>query len=47
MVVDNIMQDLDDNRDGEVDFQEFVVMIAALTVACNEFFMDYDKSRNQ
>ncbi|KAG7469556.1 hypothetical protein MATL_G00130130 [Megalops atlanticus] len=38
MVVENIMKDLDENRDGQVDFQEFVVLVAALTVACNEFF---------
>lgn len=44
MVVDKIMTDLDENHDGEVDFQEFVVLVAALTVACNEFFIDYDKS---
>lgn len=44
MVVDKIMTDLDENHDGEVDFQEFVVLVAALTVACNEFFVDYDKS---
>lgn len=44
VVVDNIMRDLDENRDGEVDFQEFVVMVAALTIVCNEFFMDFDKS---
>ncbi|XP_056900526.1 protein S100-A1 [Takifugu flavidus] len=47
MVVDNIMRDLDDNKDGEVDFQEFVVMVAALTVACNEFFMDFNESCNK
>lgn len=45
MVVDKIMKDLDENMDGEVDFQEFVVLVAALTVACNEFFIDYDKTR--
>lgn len=38
------MTDLDENKDGEVDFQEFVVLVAALTVACNEFFMDLEKS---
>ncbi|KAM3615181.1 uncharacterized protein V6R79_024543 [Siganus canaliculatus] len=43
MVVDKILTDLDENKDGEVDFQEFVVLVAALTVACNEFFIDYDK----
>ncbi|PWA23882.1 hypothetical protein CCH79_00010789, partial [Gambusia affinis] len=39
-VVEKIMAGLDDNKDGEVDFQEFVVLVAALTVACNEFFVD-------
>ncbi|XP_074509169.1 protein S100-A1 isoform X2 [Sebastes fasciatus] len=43
-VVDKIMADLDENQDGEVDFQEYVVLIAALTVACNEFFIDCHKS---
>ncbi|KAF3821774.1 protein S100-Z [Mirounga leonina] len=32
-LVDTIMQDLDANKDNEVDFNEFVVMVAALTVA--------------
>uniref|UniRef100_A0A4W5LPX3 Protein S100 n=1 Tax=Hucho hucho TaxID=62062 RepID=A0A4W5LPX3_9TELE len=40
MVVEKIMSDLDENKDGEVDFQEFVVLVAALTVACNEFFVE-------
>ncbi|XP_028327633.1 protein S100-A1 [Gouania willdenowi] len=39
-VVEKIMCDLDENKDGEVDFQEFVVLVAALTVACNEFFVN-------
>lgn len=43
-VVDKIMTDLDENQDGQVDFQEFVVLVAALTVACNEFFVDCDRS---
>ncbi|XP_006031026.1 protein S100-A1 [Alligator sinensis] len=38
--VDKIMQDLDEDKDGEVDFQEYVVLVAALTVACNTFFWD-------
>ncbi|KAJ6657044.1 hypothetical protein lerEdw1_003045 [Lerista edwardsae] len=38
--VDKIMHDLDENGDGEVDFQEFVVLVAALTVACNTFFWE-------
>nr|XP_023657219.1 protein S100-A1-like isoform X3 [Paramormyrops kingsleyae] len=40
MVVEKIMRDLDANCDGEVDFQEFVVLVAALTVSCNEFFVE-------
>ncbi|KAF7708560.1 hypothetical protein HF521_017617 [Silurus meridionalis] len=40
LVVEKIMSDLDENRDGEVDFQEFVVLVAALTVACNDFFIE-------
>ncbi|XP_028985078.1 toll-like receptor 18 [Betta splendens] len=46
LVVEKIMNDLDENHDGEVDFQEFVVLVAALTVACNEFFEDCDKSKD-
>uniref|UniRef100_A0A3B4TA17 Protein S100 n=1 Tax=Seriola dumerili TaxID=41447 RepID=A0A3B4TA17_SERDU len=38
-----IMNDLDENQDGEVDFQEFVVLVTALTVACNEFFTGCSK----
>ncbi|ELR60447.1 Protein S100-Z, partial [Bos mutus] len=39
-LVDKIMQDLDANKDNEVDFNEFVVMVAALTVACNDYFVE-------
>ncbi|XP_051875839.1 protein S100-Z [Pristis pectinata] len=39
-LVDNIMKDLDSNRDNEVDFNEFVILVAALTVACNDFFQE-------
>ncbi|KAM9309963.1 protein S100-A1 [Pholidichthys leucotaenia] len=46
-VVEKIMADLDENGDGEVDFQEFVVLVAALTVACNEFFLDCVKREIQ
>ncbi|XP_022601868.1 protein S100-A1-like [Seriola dumerili] len=43
MLVEKIMNDLDENQDGEVDFQEFVVLVTALTVACNEFFTGCSK----
>ncbi|XP_026721406.1 protein S100-Z [Athene cunicularia] len=38
LLVDKIMKDLDSNKDNEVDFNEFLILVAALTVACNDFF---------
>ncbi|KAG9355309.1 hypothetical protein JZ751_000147 [Albula glossodonta] len=38
--VDKVMGDLDANNDGEVDFTEFIILVGALTVACNDFFND-------
>ncbi|XP_029435266.1 protein S100-A1 [Rhinatrema bivittatum] len=38
--VDSIMKDLDEDGDGEVDFQEFVTLVASLTVSCNTFFWE-------
>ncbi|NXS46754.1 S100Z protein, partial [Balaeniceps rex] len=40
LLVDKIMKDLDSNKDNEVDFNEFVILVAALTVACNDFFKE-------
>uniref|UniRef100_A0A8C9G3R1 Protein S100 n=1 Tax=Pavo cristatus TaxID=9049 RepID=A0A8C9G3R1_PAVCR len=37
-LVDKIMYDLDSNKDNEVDFNEFMTLVATLTVACNDFF---------
>lgn len=34
------MNDLDANNDGEVDFTEFIILMGALTVACNDFFLE-------
>ncbi|XP_076995504.1 protein S100-Z-like isoform X2 [Tamandua tetradactyla] len=44
-LVDKIMQDLDADKDNEVDFREFVVMVAALTVACNDYFVEQLKKK--
>lgn len=33
-LVDKLMQDLGANKDNEVDFNEFVVRVASLTVDC-------------
>ncbi|CAK6963555.1 hypothetical protein INR49_030685 [Scomber scombrus] len=46
MLVEKIMNDLDSNKDNEVDFNEFVVLVAALTVACNDFFQEKKKKTN-
>ncbi|XP_041649795.1 protein S100-A1-like [Cheilinus undulatus] len=46
-MVDKIMCDLDENKDGQVDFQEFVIMVATLTVACNDFFVGLVKDCQQ
>lgn len=40
--VDKVMGDLDSNNDGEVDFTEFIILVGALTVACNDFFLEYN-----
>ncbi|XP_048880750.1 ictacalcin-like [Brienomyrus brachyistius] len=36
--VDKIFKDLDANADGTVDFQEYVTLVACLTMVCNDFF---------
>ncbi|XP_002815713.2 protein S100-Z [Pongo abelii] len=46
-LVDKIVQDLDANKDNEVDFNEFVVMVAALTVACNDYFVEQLKKKGK
>ncbi|TRY64922.1 hypothetical protein DNTS_024611 [Danionella cerebrum] len=47
MLVEKIMNDLDSNKDNEVDFNEFVVLVAALTVACNDFFQEQQKKKSK
>ncbi|XP_051948808.1 protein S100-A1-like isoform X2 [Xyrauchen texanus] len=45
--VERVMNDLDSNNDGEVDFTEFIILIGALTVACNDFFLDSPAPKNK
>ncbi|GCB75093.1 protein S100-A1-like isoform X2 [Scyliorhinus torazame] len=45
--VEAIMKDLDTNQDGQVDFQEFIHLVTALTIACNEFFVELLKNQGK
>uniref|UniRef100_A0A3Q1C709 Protein S100 n=1 Tax=Amphiprion ocellaris TaxID=80972 RepID=A0A3Q1C709_AMPOC len=45
--VEKVMNDLDANNDGEVDFTEFIILMGALTVACNDFFLEEEKKEEQ
>ncbi|CAB1448727.1 unnamed protein product [Pleuronectes platessa] len=45
--VDKVMGDLDSNNDGEVDFTEFIILVGALTVACNDFFLDFNDKQEK
>ncbi|XP_016356335.1 ictacalcin-like [Sinocyclocheilus anshuiensis] len=36
--LDKIFKDLDANADGTVDFQEYITLVACITMLCNEFF---------
>ncbi|KAK3508489.1 hypothetical protein QTP70_030956 [Hemibagrus guttatus] len=45
--VERVMSDLDSNNDGEVDFTEFIILMGALTVACNDFFLDSPSPKNK
>lgn len=46
-MVDKIVLDLDANKDNKVDFNEFVIMVAALTVACNDYFVEQLKKKGK
>merc|ERR1739838_93206 len=37
--VDKIMKDLDQNGDGKVNFEEFVALVAGLSIACETLYL--------
>ncbi|XP_038255983.1 protein S100-P [Dermochelys coriacea] len=36
--VDKLFKGLDENGDSEVDFNEFVIFVAAMTCSCHKYF---------
>nr|XP_058146541.1 protein S100-A10-like [Dasypus novemcinctus] len=46
LAVDKIMKDLDQCRDGKVEFQRFS-LIAGLTIACNDCFVVHMKQKGK
>ncbi|XP_054852921.1 protein S100-A4-like [Eublepharis macularius] len=38
-----LMSNLDNNKDNEVDFQEFAVFMSCVTMMCNDFFQGYSE----
>lgn len=42
-IVDRIMKDLDQNKDDKLDFEEFLPLIAGLSMACEKCYMLNEK----
>ncbi|KAK2117607.1 hypothetical protein P7K49_004493 [Saguinus oedipus] len=47
LAVDKIMKDLDQCRDGKVDFQSCFSLTAGLTIACNDCFVVHMKQKGK
>ncbi|XP_029435263.1 protein S100-A10 [Rhinatrema bivittatum] len=45
LAVDKIMKDLDQCRDGRVNFHSYFSLIAGLTSACNEYYVSHMKQK--
>ncbi|XP_041798353.1 protein S100-A1-like isoform X2 [Chelmon rostratus] len=42
-ILDRIMKDLDQNKDDKLDFEEFLPLIAGLSMACEKCYMLNEK----
>ncbi|XP_029959041.1 protein S100-A10b [Salarias fasciatus] len=42
-IVESIMKDLDQNKDDKLDFEEFVPLIAGLSMACEKCYVRSQK----
>ncbi|XP_030043657.1 protein S100-A10 [Microcaecilia unicolor] len=47
LTVDKIMKDLDQTRDGKVDFQGYFSLVAGLTIACNDYYVCHMKPKGR
>ncbi|KAG9345398.1 hypothetical protein JZ751_009945 [Albula glossodonta] len=45
--VDRIMKDLDNNGDGEVNFEEFVSLVVGLSIACEQCYQMHLKMQTK
>ncbi|KAM9294228.1 protein S100-A10 [Gastrophryne carolinensis] len=45
LAVDKIMKDLDQCRDGRVNYHSFFSLIAGLGIACNDYYVKNMKTR--
>ncbi|NXR65691.1 Protein S100-A10 [Lonchura striata] len=45
--LDRILRDVEQSRDGRVGFQGFFSLVAGLTIACNDYFVQHMKQRGR
>ncbi|XP_078527695.1 protein S100-A10-like [Lissotriton helveticus] len=47
LAVDKIMKDLDQCREGQINFQSFYSLIAGLNIACNDYYVAHMKPKSR
>ncbi|RMB88257.1 hypothetical protein DUI87_35369 [Hirundo rustica rustica] len=45
--LERILRDVEQSRDGRVGFQGFFSLVAGLTIACNDYFVQHMKQRGR